>query len=164
MTSEGLSRRQLLAGGAALGSAAVSDAVHPATARTIQGEMPWQPGQSDAPRPVEAGSYQFFTPEEAAFIEAAVSRLIPADDLGPGARETGVPVFLDRQLAGSYGRAERWYMLGPWRNGAETQGYQSRLTPAQMYHFAIGAIDAFVRDRHAGQVFAQLAPDDQDQL
>src|SRR3954451_21561138 len=126
--------------------------------------MPWAPDTADAPRAIEPGPYQFFSPEEAKFIEAAVERLIPADELGPGAKEVGVPTFIDRQLAGEYGQAQRWYMLGPWRPGTETQGYQSRLTPAQLYRFAIKAIDGYVREREGGNSFAQLSPERQDAL
>jgi gluconate 2-dehydrogenase gamma chain len=164
VTDRGLSRRQLLGASAALGSAAAADALRPAHARTIQGEIPWAPGTADAPRPYTPGAYLFFTPDEASFTEAAVSRLIPADELGPGAKEVGVPTFLDRQLAGPFGRAERWYMLGPWRNGTDSQGYQSRLSPAQMYRFAIKAVDDYVRDKHQGKTFAQLSAPDQDQI
>src|SRR4051794_1000668 len=162
MSDPRLSRRQLLAAGAALSAAATDCSIAPADARSIKGEMPWAPGKNDAPRPVEPGPYQFFTPDEASSIEAAVARLIPSDEVGPGAKEVGVPTFIDRQLAGAYGRAERWYMLGPWRAGSDTQGYQSRLTPAQMYRFAIKVVDAFVRDKHGGKSFAQLSLDDQD--
>jgi gluconate 2-dehydrogenase gamma chain len=38
-----------------------------------------------------ARAYVFFNPAEAAFIEAAVARLIPKDETGPGALEGGVP-------------------------------------------------------------------------
>ena len=38
---------------------------------------------------------QFFNDREWAFINAAVARLIPADELGPGAKEAGVPEFLE---------------------------------------------------------------------
>jgi gluconate 2-dehydrogenase gamma chain len=38
--------------------------------------------------------------EAAVFVEAAVARLIPTDAL-----EAGCVLFIDRQLAGSYGRA-----------------------------------------------------------
>ncbi len=152
-----LSRRGILAGSAAL-------AVSPAQARTIKGEMPWTPGYADAPQAVEPGPYRFLSPQEAAFVEAAVPRLIPADDLGPGAKEVGVPTFIDRQLAGPYGRAERWYMLGPWRPGTPTQGYQSRLTPAQLYRFAIKAIDGHVAGQHQGRTFAELPAEQQDKL
>src|SRR5437660_651170 len=56
--------------------------------------------------------------DEMAFVDAAVARIIPNDDLGPGAKEAGVGLFIDRQLAGPYGRGETWYMQGPWREGA----------------------------------------------
>src|SRR5262245_40406039 len=58
---------------------------------------------------------------EKAFIEAAIARLIPADELGPGARESGVAEFIDSQLAGPYGRAQTWYMQGPWSKGTPEQ-------------------------------------------
>ncbi len=45
---------------------------------------------------------QFFNDREWAFINAAVARLIPADELGPGAKEAGVPEFIDRQLNTPY--------------------------------------------------------------
>jgi gluconate 2-dehydrogenase gamma chain len=40
------------------------------------------------------------TPAELETLKAALARLIPADDLGPGAVEAGVFVFIDRSLAG----------------------------------------------------------------
>jgi gluconate 2-dehydrogenase gamma chain len=158
MRDRKFSRRELLAGGA---TALVAT---PVEARTYQGEMPWEPSAANAPRSAEPGGYQFFSPDEAQFIEAATARLIPADDLGPGAVEVGVPTFIDRQLNGLYGRAQRWYMLGPWRPGTETQGYQSRLTPAQMYRFAIKSISDFVRRNNNGKDFAQLSTEEQDKL
>src|SRR6266481_3102779 len=42
--------------------------------------------------------FEFFTPEEAAEIEAITARIIPTDD-SPGAREAGVVYFIDRSLA-----------------------------------------------------------------
>jgi gluconate 2-dehydrogenase gamma chain len=103
----------------------------------------------------------FFTPAEAAFIEAACARLIPADELGPGAVEAGVPTFIDRQLDGPFGRAERWYMQGPWAKGTDSQGYQSRMNPAATYRAAIKAIDARTT-AEAGQAFAKLPAAAQD--
>ena len=51
------------------------------------------------------GQFSFFTAVEFTFVDAAVARLIPNDDLGPGAKEAGVATFIDRQLSGPYGRA-----------------------------------------------------------
>src|SRR5882762_7250649 len=42
--------------------------------------------------------FEFFTPEEAAEIEAITARIFPTDDT-PGAREAGVVYFIDRSLA-----------------------------------------------------------------
>jgi gluconate 2-dehydrogenase gamma chain len=106
--------------------------------------------------------YTFFVPAQAAILEAAAARLIPTDELGPGAIEAGVPFFIDRQLAGAYGRAERWYMQGPWAKGESTQGYQSRFTPAQMYRAAIREIDGAVSQEHKAASFARLPGDQQD--
>lgn len=105
----------------------------------------------------------YLTASERAFVDAAVARILPSDDLGPGAREAGVTAFIDRQLAGEYGRAESWYMQGPWRHGTEQQGYQLPLTPAQLYRDAIAAIDEHAR-RRDGKSFAELAADEQDRL
>src|SRR4030081_3441401 len=60
-----------------------------------------------------ARAYLFFNPAEAAFIEAAVARLIPKDEAGPGALEAGVPEYIDRQLAGAWGAGERLDPRGP---------------------------------------------------
>ena len=88
------------------------------------------PNSSTGSRGSEAFAY--FTQDEIAFLDAAVDRLIPADDLGPGAKEANVTFFIDQQMAGSFGRAETWYMQGPWKQGTPQQGYQLKLTPAQL--------------------------------
>ena len=159
--TKGVSRRGLLSAGALIGAAPVL----PVSAETIGGRgVPWQPNA--AAFPVGGGDdtrFVFFTQAEAAFIEAAVARLIPRDELGPGALEAGVPVFIDRQLAGEYGSGARWYMQGPWAKGEKTQGYQSRMAPAQMYRAAIKAIDDHA-NRQSNAAFAKLSPADQDAL
>lgn len=105
----------------------------------------------------------FFTDAEAAFVDAALSRLIPADDLGPGAREADVLEFIDIQLAGAYGRAERWYMDGPWPTGTGAQGYQLKFTPAELYRTAIAGIDSHCQDKY-GKHFAGLSGAQQDDV
>jgi gluconate 2-dehydrogenase gamma chain len=87
-------------------------------------------------------TYIFLTPNEAAFIEAAVARLIPQDELGPGALEAGVPAFIDRQLGGAWGAGERLYRSGPWREGTPSQGYQLPFTPAELFRNALRGVDA----------------------
>lgn len=106
----------------------------------------------------------YLSTEEKAFVDAAVARLIPADELGPGAKEAGVTHFIDRQLGGPYGAARTWYMQGPWREGSEEQGYQSRLSPAQLYRVAIQKVDAHCAQRFGGRPFAGLEPAAQDEI
>ena len=157
--TDGVSRRRMLVGGAVLGAALPAGY---AGAEAIGGEVPWTGGAA-APEGASGGrKYIFFTDVEAAFIEAAAARLIPTDDLGPGAIEAGVPEFLDRQLDGEFGQGTRWYMQGPWPKGQPTQGYQTRLTPAAMYRAAIKAIDDLVGRNFGGKSFAHLEPADQD--
>ena len=158
--TKGVSRRGLLSAGVALPAALP---IGGAIAETIRGDTPWAEGRADHPSLAPVGEgYHYFTVAEAAFVEAAVGRLIPKDELGPGAVEAGVPIFLDRQLGGDYGKALRWYMGGPWAPGLPTQGYQSRFTPAQMYRTAIREIDQAVGKAHGGATFAKLSAADQD--
>jgi gluconate 2-dehydrogenase gamma chain len=111
----------------------------------------------------EPGQYAYFTPVEFTWVEAAASRLIPNDDLGPGAKEAGVATFIDRQLSGPYGRAETWYMQGPWKKGTKEQGYQLKLTPAQLYRTGIADVDAWC-SKNGKRPFAELDAAEQDKL
>ncbi|MEO8716248.1 MAG: gluconate 2-dehydrogenase subunit 3 family protein [Acetobacteraceae bacterium] len=164
MPDNRLGRRDFLTVGAAVGATAATAAFDPAEARTYHGQVPWAPHAADVPEPVRGTTYLFFTADEAAFIEAATERLVPKDELGPGARDVGVPLFIDHQLDGAYGRGARWYMQGPWAKGTPTQGFQSRMPPADLYRAAIKAIDAHVKTAQAGKTFATLAPDEQDKV
>ena len=114
--------------------------------------------------PVSApGQFSYFTPVEFTWVNAAVARLIPNDDLGPGAKEAGVATFIDHQLSGPYGRAETWYMRGPWKDGTKEQGYQLKLTPAQLYRTAIADVDAWC-SKNNRRPFAEQDAAAQDKL
>ena len=110
--------------------------------------------------PPVSHAYTFLTAPEAAFIEAAVDRLIPADDLTPGGTDCGVATFIDRQLAGAWGSGDRMYMQGPWQKGVPTQGYQSPMTPAEFFRAGIGATNAYCRKTFQKD-FDRLAVDQQ---
>jgi gluconate 2-dehydrogenase gamma chain len=159
MSPPPVSRRDLISGAAVVGTTfALQD--HQAAAQSL----PASPAGAAVPQPISPGPNQFFSTDEASFIDAAVSRLIPNDDLGPGAKEAGVMTFIDRQLAGAFGRAETWYMRGPWAEGTKSQGYQTRLTPAQLYRAAIRAVDAYCRQSFAGKSFVQIDGEQQDRV
>ena len=120
------------------------------------------PGATGKPAAADAATgYLFFNGPEAAFIEAAVVRLIPPDEIGPSALQAGVPTYLDRQLHGAWGAGERLYRSGPWQPGAPTQGYQLPLTPSEMYRTALRAIREDL-GRNGGAPFERLPGPQQD--
>jgi gluconate 2-dehydrogenase gamma chain len=128
----------------------VADAVTP----------PATPSADTAPHSAPRTTYLFFNIEEAALIEAAVSRLIPADEEWAGALEAGVPNYMDRQLAGAWGAGERLYRSGPWQKGTPGQGYQLPFTPAELFHTALAVINRELAS--AGTPFAKMETDQQD--
>lgn len=161
-----IDRRKLLVAGALIGGAAAApeDARPPAQkSQTLSGTLPWREGEAANPLEASPQGYRFFGPDEAAFIEAAVERIIPPDANGPGAKDAGVPIFLDRQLDGAFGKGDHYYLQGPWPKGSKTQGYQSRYAPAELYRAAIKAVDGYCRDKH-GKLFRELPPDRQDEV
>ncbi|MFC0337779.1 gluconate 2-dehydrogenase subunit 3 family protein [Kushneria avicenniae] len=104
----------------------------------------------------------FFEDSQWQFILAATDRLIPRDEHGPGALEAHVPVFIDKELAGSYGRADDWYMEGPFHVDAdEALGYQLPHTPADIYRLGIRATNDYCRQRF-DRDFTALSRDDQE--
>ena len=132
-----------------------------ANARSISGSLPWEAFAGDPPTPVTPGGWHFFAPREVVLMEAIVDRLIPADDLSIGGRDAGCVVYVDRQLAGSFGDASRLYMRGPFLPGLPTQGYQNSLTPAGRYRAGLAAFDKVVSDAMGGR-FETLADDKKD--
>ena len=159
-SSTRLTRRSLLVSTAALLVAGTGAA----RARTLSGGMPWDSGAASPPVPVRPGPWMFFTSDEAGLIEAAVDRLIPPDDRGPGGKEAGCAVFIDCQLAGPYGRAAGLYMKPPFMPGAATQGYQSPDAPAARYRTGLRAVIDYIKANFSGKSFAELAPADQDRV
>jgi len=108
-------------------------------------------------------TYVFFTAGEARFIEAAVARLIPADELGPGALEADVSYYIDQQLAGDYGAGARFYNEGPFGATTPFQGYQLPLSPRQLYRAGIAATDRYCQETY-GKPFASLNSAQQDEV
>jgi gluconate 2-dehydrogenase gamma chain len=128
-------------------------------------EHPAQVGQvnSGTQPPTRLEAYSYLTQPEAAFVEAAVSRLIPNDELGPGAKEAGVAYFIDQQLASAWGAHAHNYRLGPWPEGTATQGYQSPLAPQEVYRIAIAETQSYCRTNF-GKTFDALGAAQQDDV
>jgi gluconate 2-dehydrogenase gamma chain len=86
---------------------------------------------------------RFFTAEEARLVAAACERIFPSDDSGPGATEAGVVVYIDRQLAGPYGRDKHRYTKAPFVESLAEHGYQGKPTPREIYREGIGQLAGF---------------------
>jgi gluconate 2-dehydrogenase gamma chain len=164
MVTTGVSRRALIKASGAIGASVLPSGldVHIASAQ----ERHATPAPSNSPTPppfpsqAQSTTYLFLNTEEAAFIEAAVARLIPADDTWPGGLEAGVANYIDKQLGGAWGSGERLYRSGPWQPGTPSQGYQLAFTPAELFRTALKAINAELTQ--ASTPFAQMSADQQD--
>ena len=108
-------------------------------------------------------AYGYLTELEISFLDAAVERLIPTDELGPGGKEAGVTCYIDHQLCSSWGTHGRHYRAGPWLEGTPEQGFQSRLTPQEIYRIGIQEVNAVCRARYE-KPFDQLAAATQDEM
>lgn len=137
----------------------------PALGRTYRGGTPtWEWNDTTPPIPVRPGPWLYFTADEAAAIEAIVDRLIPPDESGPGGKEAGCAVFIDRQLAGSFGDSSRLYMRPPFANGTPSQGLQSSIVPKDRYRISLAALEEYCKATFAGEGFAALTAAQQDQV
>jgi gluconate 2-dehydrogenase gamma chain len=109
------------------------------------------------PVPPSASAYLSLGPDEAAFIEALVNVLCPADEFSPNGVDCGLAIYIDRQLAGPYGQGDRRYLRGPFKHGKPELGLQLPLTPEQFCKAGIAAVNLVCLRDH-GTSFDQLPP------
>ena len=172
---------------ASTGIATIGSAVHPAAAAPplqatpVAGEMT---EMADASRPA-----QFFNIHEAQTVDAIVSRIMPGNADDPGAHEAGVVFYIDRGLSGAnLGYTLKTYTQGPFPvvseepvpvaaastrdiydyiNVAGDQisryGYQSVLSPQEMYRRGLEFVDAYAQSKHQKD-FVDLSTDEQDAI
>src|ERR1700686_2209824 len=87
---------------------------------------------------------RFFTADEAMIVAAAAARIFPSDDSGPGAQEAGVVIFIDRQLAGPWGRDAHRYTREPFDDGLAAEfGYQGKAAPREVYRQGLKDLAGF---------------------
>jgi gluconate 2-dehydrogenase gamma chain len=104
---------------------------------------PDKPGKS-APQKSLRIPLRFFTEAEAAVVAAAAARIFPSDEAGPGAHEAGVVIFIDRQLAGPWGRDSRRYTREPFDDNLTAEfGYQGKATPREVYRQGLKDLAGF---------------------
>ncbi len=155
-------KKFVLAVGAVAGAAGVGaerpdlvEAAPAASGTAVAATKPAPRAPAAPPLGNEPEAYTYFTLPEAAFIEAAVDRLIPTDGLGPGAKPAGVAFFIDQQLGAQFGFAAKMYQQGPWGQGLPTQGYQLPLNPREVYRLGIAATNGYCM-RTYGKTFDKL--------
>jgi gluconate 2-dehydrogenase gamma chain len=88
---------------------------------------------------LQASSPVILTVAEAEILDSVVARLIPADALGPGAKEAGATRYIDRALADALSASRDAYRSG------------------------LAALDRYARSSR-GKGFAELLPADQDSV
>ena len=139
-----LSRRDLLKGVGLAGAAAVlpqSLVAEPVLAEpSAAAAAPPPPLIHIRPAPgARRRVYENLTAEEARTIEAIMHRLIPTDENGPGAIDSGALNYLDRALGGALAKDREAYRIG------------------------LGALDRYARYSR-GAPFVELSPTDQDSV
>jgi gluconate 2-dehydrogenase gamma chain len=152
-------RRELLAGAAYLLLGASSS-----KAAVIVDHLPWTPNAGNPPEPAKPGPWLFFTGDEGRALEALADRIIPPDAETPGGKDSGCAVFVDRQLAGPYGRQDGLYVRPPFMKGAANQGHQSATGPAQDYRAGLAALDKSCKAQPGGKAFHELSDADKDRV
>lgn len=109
-------------------------------------------------------SRMFFTRFEDFFVlEAAVERIYPEDDNGPGAIGLGVPYFIDKQLAGPYGSNKFDYMKGPVQEVKVASSYQTLMTRGEVFIEGVRKLNAESLKSH-DEKFYDLEGEQQDEI
>lgn len=133
----------------------------------------------------EPGVLKFFTPHEAQVVEALTARILPGTPDDPGAREAGVVYYIDNMLAYQDGLPEPVFQQPPYAqtyqgdeppttNGdyrviwvaedeIERYGYQSVLTPRDVFRLGLLAVDRYASERFGVGVL-ELREEQQDAI
>jgi gluconate 2-dehydrogenase gamma chain len=131
-----ISRRDLLKVAGAAGAAALT----PSALAAVPGAVATPAPSAAVPLPVLTSAPLLnLTAAETEILAAIVDRLIPADELGPGALEAGALRFIDRALS------------------------EAESSSADAYRAGIAALDRYSRYSR-GAAFADLSPRDQDSV
>ena len=88
---------------------------------------------------------RFFTADEAKIVTAAAERIFPRDANGAGATDAAVTIYIDRQLAGPYGRDKYRYTKPPFGDSGPEHGYQGAANPRQIYRDGLRTLAGFAK-------------------
>jgi hypothetical protein len=135
--------------------------------------------------PPNASRLRIFTPHEARTVDALTARILPGTADDPGAHEAGVVIYIDNMLAYSEGFNESTYREPPyaqlytgdtppdedegfetvWVSAGEIEryGFQSVLSPREVYRLGVIAVDAYAQSKHE-QPFVALNEEQQNTI
>jgi gluconate 2-dehydrogenase gamma chain len=99
--------------------------------------------------------YVSLSRDEAAFVETMVNIMCPADSYTPNGVDCGLATYIDRQLAGEFGKGTRRYTRGPWQAGKPQHGLQLPLTPEQFFKAGVEAVNTACAAKY-GKPFDQI--------
>lgn len=137
------------------------------TARGEENDDTWSYQESGEDVGVDEEGLEFFDITQARLVQAMAARIMPSDEVGPGAVELGVVYFIDEQLNSEWGVAAEWYMEEPFVNRAAgavpNQGWQSRLTPQEAYEYALEWIQEYTSEEY-GKSFLDLTDEQRDEV
>jgi gluconate 2-dehydrogenase gamma chain len=106
-----VSRRAVLRG-VGIAGAAVSLTPADLLVSGVEASQASAPPRSEAPTSTRRDALEVLTAAEAVTLEAAVARIIPTDDQGPGAAEAHAAHYIDRALNGPLAMARPAYQAG----------------------------------------------------
>jgi gluconate 2-dehydrogenase gamma chain len=121
-------------------------------------------GAAPATAPPESAptpGYLSFSRDEAAFVETMVDIMCPADAYTRSGVDCGLATYIDRQLAGDFGKGAKRYMRGPWQAGKPQHGLQLPLSPEQFFKAGLEAVNAACAAKF-GKPFDQVSAADAD--
>lgn len=92
-------------------------------------------------------------------LRALCRTILPSGPAGPGADEAGVLTYILGQLHGAWGQGARMYRHGPFaRPDHAGHGWQSPMTPLEVYRHGLEVIAEHCRRRYRGTP-ATMCPD-----
>lgn len=184
LDKDGLSRRQFLKNSGLVAGGVVGGSLFGGLL-TNQYQKKGSQTQGDTSKNLLDARMFFSRREDFEILSAATERLFPKSKDGPGAIELGIPYFIDKQLAGSWGNNAKEYMRGPFIQARQVQNpninqdsqgpntetqsptptprYQTRLTRSEVFLIGLRKLDNIAQDKF-GVKFVDAEENQQDEI